>query len=121
MEIITLEESQMIFENVDLLKKILLEKYKFNVEEVEILLSCSLDKIKDMMLIDIIYNGYVKLGCIENKNDTEIKLYNKLLDILNYHVININFRDKKSNFIREFEYAMLHYDEPDLGKGNKRK
>lgn len=121
MEMITLEESQLIFDDIGLLKKILLEKYKFNMEEIEILLSGSFDSLKGTMLIDIIYNAYVRLGCFKKKNDIEIKLYGKLLELLNYHIRKINFSDDKSKFMKEFECAMLHYDEPNLGYGSKKK
>ena len=125
MEIITLEESQLIFEDFDLLKKFLSEKYSFSADEIDILLSGSFDLSNDTMLIDIIYNAYVKLGCVGNKSDIEIKLYSKLLEILNYHIVKNNFNDKSSRFIKEFEYALLHYDELVIGNDvidtNKRK
>ena len=116
MKIITLEESQLIFNDIDDLKIFLSDKFEINSDEINMLLFSSLDSFKDKMLIDIIYDSYVYLGSIESKSEMENKLYNKLLDILNYYIRTINFRDKKSRFINEFEYALLHYDEPSLGK-----
>ena len=121
MEIITLEESQMIFEDVKILRNFLINKYNFSIDEINILLSYSLDMIHKTMLIDIIYNAFGKLEQTENRNDVENNLYKKLIDILNYHVAKINFKDKKSNFIKELEYSLLHFEGPDFGISSKKK
>lgn len=121
MEIITLEEGQLIFESVDLFKNFITRKYKFSDEEIEILLSSLKESVQETMLIDIIYSTFVKLEHTENKNDVENNLYKKIFDILNYYISVINFNDKKSKFIKEFEYALLHFEGPDFGIGNKRK
>jgi len=112
---VTLDESQRIFDNINELKQFLKERYGFNEREIGIILVCSLNKLDKSLLIDIIYETYFNLGCMEEKNDMMIKLYDKVLKILNYHITHNNFGDKSSKFMKEFEYALLHYDQPDLG------
>ena len=112
---ITLDESQKTFNDIDLLREYLSERYQFSDEEIEIIFSCSLDKLDKSVLIDMVYEGYCKLGCTEDRDELENNLYNKVLKILNYHIAHNNFSDKSSLFMKEFEYGLQHYDEPDLG------
>lgn len=112
---ITLEESQLILEDINELKNYLVTRYGFNEREISIIFSCSLDKLDKSLLIDIIYETYCMLGSMECKNEIMIGLYNKVLKILNYHISHNNFSDKRSGFMKEFEYALLNYDQVDLG------
>lgn len=115
---ITLDEGQLIFKDIVVLRKYLGERYRFSDNEMDIIFYCCSGKVDKLALIDIIYETYFKLGCTEIKEQLENNLYMKLLRILNYHIAHNNFSDRDSLFMKEFGYGLQHYDEVDLGLEN---
>lgn len=112
---ITLSESQLIFDNVGNLREYLINRYGFNDREIGIIFVCSLNSLNQSLLIDIIYETYRNLMCVEKKDTIMIELYNKVLKIINYHIAHNNFKDNNSIFMKEFEHALLNYDQISMG------
>ena len=90
----------------------------FNANEREKILDVDEDSLDDTLLIDLLYNAYVRLTKNMLVEEMDKVLVNKLLCIIKYYLVHYK-DDTVSNFMKEFYIGIEEFNDLLIMKNNK--